>query len=254
MNDFLRRSAAPLLVILFFVFSIMSANSFYAYANDAEIEAESETNEKINSTQDPKTLLLEYLAIDQTYEQRLQDILRANLVTISYECQDITGAKRLDPFIYEQIKFKKVRTKNDETYHIPAYGMWRDSFELSGCGKSYRFNFLAVASESLVPTIFPLVNGNSIIDPIYLRQAERKSFEEVGRYRAELCDKGGRIFVTDTKFINYIQQGRRLGPENQGKGWFEDWTIWYCRRVENVRVAVIEQINTSFEIMVRFKQ
>jgi hypothetical protein len=246
-NIFLRRSASILRLILSAII-LISLSISYAQAEETD-------NKSIKENDFGQAELLLFLADNSAYEARIQSLLRNNLLTISYECRDIESATRLDPYIYEPITFEEPKSQQTSSKPIikkPIYGMWRDSFELKGCGKSYLFNFIGIASATALPTVYPLTNGKTKLDPIYQRQAEERAIEKLDEFEGRLCTRGGRKFVSNTKFINYIQEGRGLGPENRGKGWFEEWTMWYCRDIRKVVIAVIEQENTSFNIMARY--
>lgn len=199
----------------------------------------------------PETLLLKYMAKNKAYEQAIQPLINQNILTISYECTEPQSAQRLDPYIFEAVTFP-AKTFEDESYKHPTLGQWQDRIEIMACDKSYVFNFLSVAAPYGPPIIFPLVNGESMLDPIYQTQAERKAAEAIEQHDHAYCEAGGQILVADTKFLGFIQEDRTLGAEDAEKGWFEEWTVWYCRDLRKVRIAVLQRRNLSFEIIARY--
>lgn len=239
------------LLLACFIISGMTLILAAAEAHAADAPPSEPSEETTQEEQSPEDLLLLYMAKNKAYEQVVQPLIKQNILTISYKCTEPQSAQRLTPHVFEPVTFP-AKTFEDESYKHPTYGQWQDRIEITACGQSYIFNFLAVAAPYGPPAIFPLVNGESMLDPIYQSQAEQKAAEAINEHDHNLCEGGGQTLVSDTKFLGFIQEDRTLGAEDAEKGWFEEWTIWYCRDVRTARIAVIQRKNLSFEIFARY--
>jgi hypothetical protein len=249
MNFFLRRSA-QITALIFSSFLFLSAQ--IGYAQDQQSRAQENEQRELLSAP-PERVLRIYIAKNPEYNAGIQDIIRNNLKTISHSCREIGEIERLSPEIYgTPTSFPRSRLKTDTPEH-PVSGQWKDRFSVTACGKEHIFNFLASARKNDAPYMLPLVNGRSRIDPIYQFSAESKAYKYIEAAHADICKNNDLKMVYDTEFIGYIRADRSLSQENANMGWFEKWHVWICKDLKTVTVAVDQQANQVFNILVRYK-
>ena len=246
MNDFLRRTATIKSLqeygfnrFVFFFIALLSLSIAMIGPKPAQAQAEPQVNED----------LIIYLIENEDYNASLQPLIQQNMKTIKKSCKQIGSPIRQLPKEYEPVSFPAKQANDPPS--TPARGQWKDSFKVIACNKTYIFNFFATASTQTLPLILPLVNGQTIIDPIYQLQAEETSEEELQKTFPEHCSQGGHVMVEDTSFLGYIQANNTIGKTNMRKGWFEQWDIWYCRETKRARVAILQDETGSFTIMAK---
>lgn len=244
MNFFLRRSA-PIFIFLCMGLAFVSAQSVRAQEAIPD-------EENLLLKEQPEKILRIYIATNKEYNERIQEILKDNIKTISHSCRKIGAISRAEPEIYGNTPyFPKSRLKTGTPMH-PIIGQWKDSFIVQGCDREYQFNFIASALEYQEPYLLPLVNGNSRIDPIYQLSAETKAYKYIEAAEPQICAAGGLRMVYDTKFLGYIQEDNRLAAKNVNKGWFEKWQVWVCHELKEVTVAVDQKADQVFDVLVRY--
>jgi hypothetical protein len=244
MNFFLRRSAP--------IFLMICLGLVFISAQKVRAQEVIPDEGNLLLTAPPEKVLRIYIAKNEEYNERIQEIIKENIKTISHSCRKVDNIRRIDPEIYGTPPvFPKKHLRVDPPMH-PIKGQWKDRFVISGCDREYIFNFLASALEYSPPYMLPLVNGNSRIDPIYQLTAEEKAYRYIEAIEPQICTSGGLKMVYDTAFIGYIQEDKSLSANNANRGWFEKWQVWVCHELKEVTVAVDQQANQVFNVLVRY--
>ncbi len=198
----------------------------------------------------PHEILLMYVSQNSTYDNLIQALVERQLTIIKPHCATADRIVRQLPEPYYAVAFPPNMRKEGAPEH-PISGQWREVLKLKACNRVHTFNFLVSAASHGLPLPLPLLNGESIIDPIYQTMAENKVAEALKLKNPEQCAQGGTMLVQDTRLLGYIQADRSLGKDNDDRGWFEEWDVWNCREHAKARVAMIMTDLGSFDIRVQ---
>lgn len=133
----------------------------------------------------------------------------------------------------------------------PAYGQWIERINITACGRSSLINQLIVAYTGETPMIYPLINGQTRLDPIDQPFAEAAIVE-----RLKKLDKPCDVmpFTIDSNIIGYrTEDGRSIKKEDTGYGWFERWHIRACDTYYQANIAILPDPKTRYRYVARLQ-
>lgn len=134
---------------------------------------------------------------------------------------------------------------------VPAFGQWIEHVNVQGCGQQALVNYLAVAYEMDLPVLLPIVNGQTLLDPIDQPFAEAAISDRLKKM-PQPCDS--QLFVLDTMPAGFRDKtGKMIVTENEGYGWFEEWAIRACGHVHNAVIVVLPDPRTRFRYIARLR-
>lgn len=195
-------------------------------------------------------MLLMYVAQNGGYDTLIQDLVDRQMTLIRPKCEKPDRVVRQLPEPYYAIAFPADMKREGAPDH-PISGQWKEVLKIQACGKVITMNFLVAAASMGMPMSLPLLNGDSLIDPIYQNNAEEKIATALNLKHPEHCEQGGEMLVQDTRVLGYIQSDRTLGKNDDDRGWFEEWDVWNCREFVKARVAMIVTDLGTFDIRVQ---
>lgn len=134
---------------------------------------------------------------------------------------------------------------------VPAFGQWIERITVQACDKQALINYLAVAYELDLPVLLPLVNGQTLLDPIDQPFAEAAISERLKKM-PQPCDS--QLTVLNTMPVGFRDKtGEMVIQDNQGYGWFEQWQVRACGNVHDAVIVVLPDPRTRFRYIARLQ-
>ncbi len=206
----------------------------------------------------PLPLFDSYIKSNTLYIATVENKFKNIFSLAAPDCNNEVTIKRLKPQILVSPTFNLnndiQRDKDDNSStnnnNHPDYGQWIEKSVVSGCDTSIRLNVISIAYDSnSIPSVYPLMNGRTRIDPIHQIMAE-KSAHDTLRNTTECSVKG---MIHDTQFIGYRTENNTISETDQNLGWFEQWTIKACNTNHAINMAVLPDPRTRYRFVAKVR-
>lgn len=195
-----------------------------------------------------------YISTNKNYINALKN-KQTNIFKYIYpDCNEEVIFKRLNPKILLQPYFiskENIEIVDDNLNSNPHIGQWIESTIATSCNESTRLNILTTAyNENEFPIFYPLINGKTKIKPLSQSLAEDVIYQNVTKIRDCRTSKT----VLDTLFLGYRSSDKnKLKPNNQNLGWFEQWTVNACNKIETVNLAILPDPKTKYRYIAKIQ-
>lgn len=194
----------------------------------------------------------QYLIHNKAYTSAVNKKFNTIFTHTYPDCKKTPKIIRLKPEIISPAHFSQ-NNKEKELSELskanPEYGQWVEKAKLNGCGKQTNINLLSVAHfPEQSPLLYPLLNGQTKIPPIYQARAEEIVFNTI--QDSNNCPTSS--IVTNTHFLGYrSKENKSIAKDNQNLGWFERWSVEACDSETLVNLVVLPDPRTQYRYIAK---
>lgn len=210
---------------------------------------------KADNASDPhKELFLRYVAANTSYNNAISD-KSMRLFSLTFpECQAVATLKRLTPRViitprYDGLGLDDINRPYTFENVNPTQGQWVDRSLITGCGQTAQFNYIASAYDiDKIPTLYPILNGQTRIDIIDQPQAEKAVHDKI--QSSTSCQK--RPTVLGSIFLGYNDgtQGG-MAETNKNRGWYERWIVRACDTPYAINLATVPDGSQRYRYIIQ---
>ncbi len=198
------------------------------------------------NTEKNRAQLVQFAANNMSFDTQVSTAARFMYRRQINSCNTIEQFVRQVPTPYGFIAFPAVET--NDSFPIPASGIWAEHVKIRGCGKIWQINMLAVARNQKRPMLLALLPGDTLSDPSAQRSAEHIAAIAISRTDATCA---ATATPTYTRVLGFRQPNGTMDKTDASLGWYEEWTFDFCQKTATTQVVFMPDGSGGYDIKAR---